>query len=130
MTRTTQEGPEARVSSRAPWLAGSGRFVGRTREFDGLRARLDDAHFGKGGIVMIAGEAGIGKTRISHEFAVHARSYEIPVLWGRCYEGDWSPPYAPWVEALGAAARVFPEEAFRVALGREAPTLAQLVPEI
>src|SRR5262249_28649118 len=79
---------------------------------------------------MIAGEAGIGKTRIAHEFAVHARSYEIPAPWGRCYEGDWSPPYAPWVEILGAAAKAFPQDAFREALGQEGPTLAQLVPDI
>ncbi|HEY7031875.1 MAG TPA: AAA family ATPase [Thermomicrobiales bacterium] len=130
MTWPTHDDPEVRVRSRAPWLAGSGRFVGRTREFDALRARLDDAHFGKGGIVMIAGEAGIGKTRIAHEFALHARSYEIPVLWGRSYEGDWSPPYAPWVEVLSAAAKAFPTETFREALGREGPTLARLVPDI
>jgi DNA-binding CsgD family transcriptional regulator len=130
MSWSTHDDPEIRGRSGVPVLAGSGRFVGRTREFDGLRARLDDAHFGKGGIVMIAGEAGIGKTRIAHEFAGHARSYKIPVLWGRCYEGDWSPPYAPWVEALSAAAKAFAEEELREALGQEGPTLAQLVPEI
>lgn len=104
---------ESRARAGSPWIAGVGRFVGRTREFDGLRARLDEAHFGKGGIVMIAGEAGIGKTRIAHEFAAHARSYEIPVLWGRCYEGDWAPPYAPWVEALTAAIKAFPASTLR-----------------
>ncbi len=130
MTWPAHDDPDFPVRSRTPWLAGAGRFVGRTREFDGLRARLDDAHFGKGGLVMIAGEAGIGKTRIAHEFAVHARSYEIPVLWGRSYEGEWSPPYAPWVEALGAATRAFAADDFQEALGREGPTLARLVPEV
>src|SRR5262245_28863874 len=130
MTWPGHDDPEFRVRARTPWPAGAGRFVGRTREFDGLRARLDDAHFSKGGIVMIAGEAGIGKTRIAHEFAVHARSYEIPVLWGRSYEGEWSPPYVPWVEVLSAAARVFPAEPLQEALGGEGPTLARMVPEI
>lgn len=121
---------DQRTHAGVPWIAGVGKFVGRAREFEGLRARLDEAHFGKGGIVMIAGEAGIGKTRIAHEFASHARNYAIPVLWGRCYEGTWAPPYAPWVEALSAAIRSFPLEQFHEALGRDASTLAQLVPEI
>src|SRR5215217_323097 len=121
---------DIRTRTGAAWFAGAGQFIGRTREFEGLRARLDEAHFGKGGIIMIAGEAGIGKTRIANEFAAHARAYDIPVLWGRCYEGDWAPPYAPWAEALSAATKAFPPEALHEALGREAATLAQLVPEI
>src|SRR5688500_4215638 len=86
----------------APVPAGFGLpFVGRARELDALRARLDAAEAGAGGVAMLVGEAGIGKTRALQEFAAEARGRGASVLWGRCFEGDWSPPFAPWADALG-----------------------------
>ena len=72
-------------------------FVGRQREVAELRAALDDALAGRGRLVMLAGEPGIGKTRTAQELAVYAEQRGALVLWGWCYEGEGAPPYWPWV---------------------------------
>lgn len=51
---------------------------------------------------MLVGEAGIGKTRTAAEFPGQAHSAGALVLRGSCYEGEWAPPYGPFVEALTA----------------------------
>lgn len=75
-------------------------FVGRQREMAELRAALDDALSGDGRLVMLAGEPGIGKTRIAQELAAVAEGRGVRVLWGRCYEGGGAPPYWPWAQAI------------------------------
>jgi len=72
-------------------------FIGRQREMAELRAALDDALGGRGRLVMLAGEPGIGKTRTAQELAVLAEQRGALVLWGWCYEGEGAPPYWPWV---------------------------------
>ena len=57
-------------------------FVGRQREMSELRASLDNAMSGNGRLVMLAGEPGIGKTRIAQELADQARALGAQVLWG------------------------------------------------
>ena len=52
---------------------------------------LDSIISGKGRMVMLVGEPGIGKTRTAVEFAKLAEDQEIEVLWGRCYEGEGAP---------------------------------------
>jgi transcriptional regulator with XRE-family HTH domain len=79
---------------------GSTTFVGRTEELVSLQTALANAAAGRGGVVMLAGEAGIGKTRLAREFAHAAQAEGTIVLWGGCFEGDWQPPYGPWVEAI------------------------------
>ena len=64
-------------------LAG-GVFVGREKEMDELRAGLEDALSGRGRLLMLVGEPGIGKTRTSEEFATYAGLRNAQVLWGRC----------------------------------------------
>jgi hypothetical protein len=79
-------------------------FVGRGAERARLRAALDSALGGQGQLVLIAGEAGIGKTRIAEELCAEARSREARVAWGRCREGAGAPAYWPWRQALRAYA--------------------------
>ena len=55
-------------------------FVGRQREMAELRAALDDALGGRGRLVMLAGEPGIGKTRTAQELAVLAKQRGAQVL--------------------------------------------------
>ncbi|HEY8743811.1 MAG TPA: AAA family ATPase [Chloroflexota bacterium] len=105
-------------------------FAGREAELQALRRRFDQAVAGSGGLVTVAGEPGIGKTRIVQEFAEHAREAGAVVLWGRCYEGDWAPPYGPWVEALSAYVRSVEPDQLARELGPGAPPIARLVPAV
>ncbi len=58
-------------------------FVGRRREMDELMGALDDALAGRGRLVMLAGEPGIGKTRTAQELAAQAEQLGAHVCWGR-----------------------------------------------
>ena len=92
-------------------------FVGRQREMAELRAALDDAMSGRGRLVMLAGEPGIGKTRIAQELASHAESLGAQVLWGRCYEQEGVPPYWPWVQPIRSYVRRTDPEQLRSEMG-------------
>src|SRR5262245_40353940 len=93
------------------------RFIGRDGELALLRARLVEARAGRGGLALVVGEAGIGKTALARAFAAESRDAGAAVLWGACSEGDWQPPYGPWVEALGARARAVGGAGLRRELG-------------
>ncbi len=70
-------------------------FVGREPELAELRNALDDVQSGRGRIVMLVGEPGIGKTRIAEAFADTADGGGFTTLWGRCSEQRGAPPYRP-----------------------------------
>jgi len=70
-------------------------FVGRDGELSNLRAVLADARAGRGRLVLLAGEPGIGKTRLAEELARHADAAGTALGRGRTSEDEGSPPY--WV---------------------------------
>ena len=113
----------------SPFATGT-PLVGRDRELARLVERLGDVSGGRGGLVLLAGEAGIGKTRLAEEAAAVAEREGAFVLWGRCFEGEWAPPYAPLAEALAPHVAVAGREELRADLGPGAAALAQLVPGI
>jgi DNA-binding CsgD family transcriptional regulator len=76
------------------------RYVGRHRELAVLDAALDNALTGEGRIVVVSGEAGIGKSRLLSEVERRAKSRGIAAVWGRCLETDGAPPYWPWRQVL------------------------------
>jgi predicted ATPase len=76
-------------------------FVGRVRELGELGRALDAAQAGSGTAVLVAGEAGIGKTRLASELAARARDQGFEVLLGRSIDLVGTElPYQPFVEAL------------------------------
>jgi DNA-binding CsgD family transcriptional regulator len=75
-------------------------FVGRERELSFLVERLEAAKQGNGGVVLVSGEPGVGKTRLLLEFALSAEARGWTVLSGRAYDSEGMPPYLPFVEAL------------------------------
>jgi len=76
-------------------------FVGRVRELGQLGRALDAAWAGSGTAVLVAGEAGIGKTRLASELAARARDEGFEVLVGRSIDLVGTElPYQPFVEAL------------------------------
>src|SRR5207253_2944735 len=67
---------------------------------------------GQGGLVLIGGEAGIGKTTLAEDLGHQAQARGAFVLVGRCYDLSETPPYGPWIELLDPfrAAADFPPE--------------------
>src|SRR5262249_61584230 len=78
----------------------SGEFVGRERELGTLSSALDAAVAGQGGLFLLIGEPGIGKTRLATELAARAAAGGLSALWGRCWEGEARPPHWPWVQVI------------------------------
>ena len=76
-----------------------GVFVGRETELERLRKAFDNAVAGHGGLVMLVGEPGIGKTRTTQELETYAKMRGAQVLWGRTHESAGAPPYWPWIQA-------------------------------
>ena len=108
----------------------SAGFVGRQREMGELTAALDDALAGRGRLVMLAGEPGIGKSRAAQELASHAEGLGAQVLWGRCYEEDGTPAYWPWIQAIRAYVREQDAETIRAAMGPGASDIAAIIPDL
>ena len=77
-------------------------FVGREQELELLQEALADARDGRGRLVLLAGEPGIGKSRLADEFCRKESADAVSVAWGRCWELGGAPPYWPWSEALRA----------------------------
>ena len=75
-------------------------LVGRERELDVLRDALDAALAGRGSLVLIGGEAGIGKTALAEALCQEATGRGALVLVGRCYDLAETPPHGPWVEVF------------------------------
>ncbi len=76
-------------------------FVGRAWEWEQLASALRRACCGEGHMVLILGEAGVGKTRLSEEFARWAQEHQgAQTLSGRCYELESPMPFHLWIEVL------------------------------
>ncbi len=113
------------------WLGFAlGIFVGRREEMGQLKTVLENALSGRGSLVMLVGEPGIGKTRLAEEFGVYATLRGAQVLSGRCYEGEVALPYRPFVEAFRQYARNRSDPELRHELGEGAPEVAKIVSEI
>ncbi|MGH7671953.1 MAG: protein kinase domain-containing protein, partial [Gemmatimonadales bacterium] len=81
------------------------RLVGRADPVRRLMERLDGLTAGSGGVVLVSGEPGIGKTRVVDEVVAAARMRGLQVLIGRCHERDVAIPYLPIADALEGFAR-------------------------
>jgi predicted ATPase len=106
-------------------------FVGRAGELAALVADLGAAAAGRGGVVLLAGEPGIGKTRLAEELAAQASARGALMLWGRCWEGEGAPAFWPWVQVVRAYVQEAGDPAaLRQDMGAGAADIAQLVPAI
>ena len=75
-------------------------FVGRESERAEARRLLERAVAGQGGVLLLGGEPGVGKTRLADEVLIDARNRGCLALTGRCYETEGTPPFIPWVEIV------------------------------
>jgi DNA-binding SARP family transcriptional activator len=122
--------PPLPVSGRLPARlaqAAATEFVGRDEEFHLLQGLLDGAATGDGAFVVIAGEGGIGKTRLIAELA--AQASQLPVLYGRCDEDEVT-PFGLWAELLTRPFDETPDDELEAILGGHGSSLARLIPEL
>ncbi|HEX6799795.1 MAG TPA: AAA family ATPase [Ktedonobacterales bacterium] len=103
-------------------------LVGREAERADLLGVVEATAAGSGQLVTIAGEPGIGKTRLAQEVMLACRERQFLVSTGRCYEPHRAVPYYPFLEALSALVAAAPE-ALRAELPARWPSLARLLPE-
>lgn len=75
-------------------------LVGRDAELELLRGWIDDASSGRGRVVLVGGEAGVGKSALVTAVAEEARARGLRVLVGRTTEAEGAPPNWPWLQIL------------------------------
>jgi predicted ATPase len=108
----------------------TGALVGRGDELARLYAALARAQRGSAAAVFVAGEAGVGKTRLLCEVERGAQERGVRVARGECTAFPGGAPYAPVVGALRALAQGLGPAAFDELVGAARPTLARILPEL
>jgi DNA-binding CsgD family transcriptional regulator/tetratricopeptide (TPR) repeat protein len=111
---------------------GKGRrvLIGRTAELAELTGALDRAAAGGAAVVLVSGDAGVGKTHLVSALTAAARKRDCAVLVGQCAELGESMPYLPLADALWTASRGTGPEAADVAAALDSrPVLRRLLPD-
>jgi DNA-binding NarL/FixJ family response regulator len=107
----------------------AGSLIGRKQELMRVLRAWDDVVGGRGRIVFVAGEPGVGKTRLAHEAIARAVEHGASVLVGRSFEQHSSIPFFPFTEALTDALANDPPE-LRNGAFKHWPELAYLIPDM
>jgi DNA-binding CsgD family transcriptional regulator/tetratricopeptide (TPR) repeat protein len=106
-------------------------FVGRAEELQRLLGLLDRAEGGRPAVGLIAGDAGVGKTRLLDELAARAQGRGVRVLVGGCMEvGDVGLPYVPFIDAFRDLGTRPGEAEVAAPLAAALPSLGRLLPEL
>jgi DNA-binding SARP family transcriptional activator len=136
--RLHEEIQQGRFPDRPPRLAargapeGTGRgrlpLVGRDAQIEALQEMLDGLFAGRGGLVLLAGEAGAGKTTAASEIAERARRRGAIVLCGAGHEQEGRLPYGPFAEAFDEFARQTPPGILAPLIGDAGRELVRLAP--
>ena len=104
-------------------------LIGRSAELTALQECIKSAAHGQGGVVLLAGEAGIGKSRLVAELQRSASIQDFQLLGGQCFPTDRSCPYAPFFDLLGAFLAPLSPDQITTVLGSSARALFPLLPE-
>ncbi|MEO8461997.1 MAG: AAA family ATPase, partial [Chloroflexota bacterium] len=106
-------------------------FIGRRPELERLDTALKAATAGQPSLLLVAGEAGVGKTRLLSEFASRAEADGVRMLIGGCLDvGEGGLPFGPFTEALKGLANTLGREAITSIFGSSGPALAGLISNI
>lgn len=105
-------------------------LIGRRDALEVAEGALDGALAGGGQLVLLTGDAGIGKTAVVREVAAVASQRGARVLWGVGWDGAGAPPYWPWVQILRGLVQQTDERALSADLGAVRAELSRLVPEL
>jgi hypothetical protein len=105
-------------------------LVGRASAVAALARAVRACAAGRGGLVLVTGEAGIGKTALAQEVARQAAEHGVLVLWGTCREGPGVPGFWPWTEVLRACAEQVGSRDLTQQISGGAAELGGLLPEL
>ena len=105
-------------------------LVGRQSQLDDLWSQFEQSTTGHLRVAFVAGEPGIGKTRLLREVSWRAEHAGAVVLWGGASEAESMPPYLPFLEALGQHIRATTPDELREQTGAMASVLATILPEL
>ena len=75
-------------------------YVGRRGHLDDVTGLIRSARQGSGGLLLVSGDPGMGKTRLAEEATHIAETAGLGVGWGQCPEAEGAPPYLPWTQVL------------------------------
>jgi DNA-binding winged helix-turn-helix (wHTH) protein len=100
-TNESEAVPASRASRARP-------FVGRKQALETLAKALEQAACGHGQLLLLVGDAGIGKTRMLEELSPRAQQHGFSIWEGSSHDGAGAPPYWPWVEILRKAQQELP----------------------
>ena len=106
------------------------KIIGRVHERAGLRERVEQAKGGRGQVVVLAGEAGIGKSRLVAETRAVAQAEGFLVLEGSCFPTDRSCPYGPLLDLLRSLLATDARARITASLGPLAAAFIPLFPEL
>src|SRR5260370_20063983 len=104
--------------------------VGRESELSSLEDALLASLRGDGGVVIIGGEAGMGKTRLVSELVNRDKRLRCAVMSGACSEAELSLPYLPFLEAIGNRLTTENLDGLRQRLGAAADERSPPFPQI
>jgi len=104
-----------------------GLLVAREQEFDQILASIQSVERSLGRLVLLAGEPGVGKTRLAQEVTLKARNHGFVMASGRCYEPEASVPFFPFLEALATLYSLAPDS-INTALPDRWPDVQRLLP--
>jgi predicted ATPase len=111
-------------------MASLDRLLGRDREIDRFDVAWATVASGRGRMLLILGEPGIGKTRLTDALVAIARERGARAAWGGTWDDVAAPPYAPWLQILRAAIRDLDADDRHDALAAAGPALLTLLPEL
>lgn len=105
-------------------------FVGREPELELLTAGLRDTAEGRGRIMMLCGEPGIGKTRTLQISADVAKKQGFDIFWAHCHEAAGAPPYWPWIQLIRGWLENSSDDQLKHGVGKDGSLIVSLAEDL